>query len=294
MTARACVSVNSCPDAADAAASKTAATRIVFIGAARFNRFDDQLRHFGWMREHRHMARGQCDGLRVHRLRELPLEIRGNHPVIGGDHIPGRLRLPSRVGQFRAEGCAIGRPLRGGQNFSIREGQILGKVFQDPFRGHRQEPARVRPQLCTAGSRREFLAKLSHRLARSGRERRHIDEADDLRVVAAFADHGTAVRMADKNDRAIQARDCTLGRRDVVGQGGERILDGDRIQARLFEQRDHLGPARAVGPCAMDKDDRRLASLCDDQVREGSIRTRSTAATRRVFMRSPAGARPWW
>ncbi len=61
--------------------------------------------------------------------------------------------------------------------------------------------------------------------------------------------------MADKNDRAIQARDCTLGRRDVVGQGRERILDGDRIQARLLEQRDHLGPARSVGPCAMHEND---------------------------------------
>ncbi len=76
--------------------------------------------------------------------------------------------------------------------------------------------------------------------------------------------------MADKNDRAIQARDCTLGRRDIVGQGGERILDGDRFQARLFKQRNHLGPARAVGPCAVDKDDCRLASLRQDRVREGA------------------------
>src|ERR1700739_1493933 len=75
--------------------------------------------------------------------------------------------------------------------------------------------------------------------------------------------------MTDKNDLAIQARDCTLGRRDVVGQRSERILHRDCVQAGLFEQRDHLGPPRAVSPCAVDKDDRRLASLCDDQVREG-------------------------
>ena len=93
---------------------------------------------------------------------------------------------------------------------------------------------------------------------------------------AGLGDDGAAVGMADEQDRPVLERDRPLDGSDVVREGRQWILDRDDVQAGLFEDRDHLGPTRAVRPGTVDEDDvsdRRLRRVgCDGQDPAGPLR----------------------
>jgi len=187
MTARACASVNSWPR--DRAAASSAAASINFIETARF--FAASTISSPLPRDETALlrARRELGGLRLHVRSGTSAQIRRKSSVIGGDHVPGRLRLPRRVGQFRAEGCRRWSALRGGQKLSLRHRKSWAKFSGHPSSsssGTRPRPAATRHLREPA----EFLCR-APRPPRPHPERTPPHRRGRrLLVVAAFADHG--------------------------------------------------------------------------------------------------------
>ncbi len=194
------------------------------------------------------MARGQREGRRLHRLGKLALEIRLNHPVVRRDDVPRRFRLPGDVGDPCAEDRAVGGALRGEDQLLLGERQILREVLEHALHRHREIALGVRAHFRESGRRREVLAELTDRLADIWGEGRHVDQPGDLWIGAGLGDHHAAPRVADENDRPVLQRDGALRGGHVVGERSQRILHRHNVQPRLLEERNHLGPARSVGP----------------------------------------------
>jgi len=56
----------------------------------------DELSHVIWVRDHRHVAGRDFDGVGAHALGELPLGIGRDRLIVLGDQEPGRVRFPCR------------------------------------------------------------------------------------------------------------------------------------------------------------------------------------------------------
>src|SRR5208282_3547453 len=51
-----------------------------------------------------------------------------------------------------------------------------------------------------------------------------IDESNDVRVVARYGNNRAAITMAHEDRRSVLHRKHSLDRRDVIANGGERML----------------------------------------------------------------------
>src|SRR5882762_7467380 len=90
-----------------------------------------------------------------------------DHPVVGGDHLPGRLRLPCGIGDLGPEGRAIRGTLRRSENPALRFRQVLREIllgalvviFRKPPRAEGPCRGRGRPGAHRARTRRRKSAR---------------------------------------------------------------------------------------------------------------------------------------
>ena len=116
------------------------------------------------------------------------------------------------------------------------------------------ETSSVGPELAAQRSGRVRLADRIDRFTFPRRERRHVDQPDNLWVITRFGNHHAGVGMADQYYWSVLQRDDALRRRYIVGQRGQRILHRDYMKTLRLEKRNHPGPARSIRPGAVNED----------------------------------------
>ena len=89
------------------------------------------------------------------------------------------------------------------------------KVFANSSRRELQESELIRLQILKE-RRGMVIRKIDRRLALCRCERGHVDQASDSRVVPGLGHHGSAVRMSDKQERAVDKRDRSLHSGNIV------------------------------------------------------------------------------
>jgi len=107
-----------------------------YVGSIRVERGRgrrDELGNFLWLRDHRQMTRGQSESLGLHPLSRAALLVGCDHVVVRRNNKPTRTsvprRLPDRSPQDRPLGCALRRI----DQFFVRDGQVLPKMFENTF-----------------------------------------------------------------------------------------------------------------------------------------------------------------
>ncbi|MFK4535668.1 hypothetical protein ABIA00_003851 [Bradyrhizobium ottawaense] len=187
-------------------------------------------------------------------LGEEAFEIRIDGVVVLRHRVPARLRMPRSFRGAAGEDRRGGRPLHGIKLPGLLRLHAIGEIFQEGvFRKFC-----VAVALDDAGAHRagrELLRQRDEILIRIGRTCGDINEAGDLRIGADLADHRAAPGMRDQHGRSVLLGQRALGGLDRVRKRRQRILHGRDMQARGLEDRDHLRPARAVGPGAMHQHD---------------------------------------
>jgi hypothetical protein len=153
-----------------------------------------------------------------------------------------RLRLEERAG---------GLQLRRNQFGLFRRRQILSEVIFDALLRKQKEPARLRLYLIQSRRLGEGAADVTNGLSGVWCKRREVDQADHFWVVAGLGDHHTAIRMADKNRRAVLGRERPLRGCHVVGERGQWIADRGDPKAFCLQERCDLRPARVISKCTM-------------------------------------------
>jgi hypothetical protein len=69
--------------------------------------------------------------------------------------------------------------------------------------------------------------------------------------------------MSDHENRALLHVDDAVGGNDVVGEGAQGILNGESLQTPLRQERNDLGPARAIRKSSVHKHDGSDCHWCD-------------------------------
>jgi hypothetical protein len=75
-------------------------------------------------------------------------------------------------------------------------------------------------------------------------------------MVACFRDDGAAPRMTHQEDRALLHLDDPVDCFHIVAERAKRVLNGDCLQTFLGQVWNDLRPARSIGKCTVDKNDR--------------------------------------
>src|SRR5258708_5240176 len=107
------------------------------------------------------MTGRELDRLRLHRLGELALEVRLDHPVVGRDDVPRGLGLPGGVRNLAAQGGGVRGSLSRGQYSALLHGKILCEAFDDALGRDLEEARGVRPDFRASRSGGKFLAKVA-------------------------------------------------------------------------------------------------------------------------------------
>ena len=131
--------------------------------------------------------------------------------------------ITNQLGLFRQAGVEIAalratmecRTLRGRKHGLLGVGQVRREVLANSGRRELQEAELVLFQVLKEwwgiGTR-----KNERRFPLCRCERRNVDQASDFRVVPGLGDHGSAVRMSDKQEPPVYARDRSLHGGNVV------------------------------------------------------------------------------
>ncbi|MNE54208.1 hypothetical protein D3C80_1489720 [compost metagenome] len=106
------------------------------------------------------------------------------------------------------------------------------------------------------GGWRVLLGDAAGAFSGVGREGGDEDQGRDIGQVAGLGQHRPAVGMTDQNDRPFLLRHHLAHSFGVVGQRGQRHVDG--VQRGVAPPRqfgDHLAPVGGAAPEAVDEDD---------------------------------------
>ncbi len=190
---------------------------------------------------------------RVHSRRH-PLLVDAQDGLIRvADQIEGGARPPCRLAQRSAERGAVDRPLGCEQHRLLGRIDILREQRRDAGLRQFDETFRIGAHLAAERRGLELSEQRAGRLTGIGCEGVDIDEPRYLRIIARLADHGAGIAVADQHDVALGDRDGAAHRRHVGLEADQRELDGSHRHALRREHRDHFGPARTIGPCAMNQ-----------------------------------------
>ena len=180
---------------------------------------------------------------------------RWDHPVVGGNQVPARLRLPGRLAdgpaqRFDAPGdlrvCHEGCPFR---VYVAREGIGEPGLVQEQIAVLRRQDRGNRD------ARRWILDQGGHRLPSVRGKRGNVDQSHYLRIVARLGNHRATIGVADEDHGAGLRGHYPSCRLDVIGQRDRGILDhADRVTCLPQGPVDRF-PARAVHESAVDEND---------------------------------------
>src|SRR5262249_47343792 len=164
-----------------------------------------------------------------------PLSIRRDHLVFGGEYEPTGLCFPRRFSD------RTGWTLCAPRDLGIRHERGRVRIYvcgecRPKFGLVKEQESVLRWQ--NRGLRIAWLwirNQRVYRLSLVGSEGRYIHESGNLRVIACFSDHCTAIRVANQDNGAALVGNYSPSRCDIVAEGNGRILnDGDRVTV-LFQ-----------------------------------------------------------
>ncbi len=221
------------------------------------------------------MARRNLDRHRVHPLRELPLGIRGNRPVVPRDQVPGRQRLPGWRAHHLVQGGQRDRLLRGVHHARPGRVDVSREVVDEVVLREPAEAARVVEHVCKRRRGRAGREERAERLALVEAEGGDVDEPHDVRGLFAERGHDLpAVGVAGDDGGPVLELEHLAESRDVIRKRGERKLGRAHLEAFGLQAFDHAAPAGPVGPGSVDEDDVGAIAHCGDSFRSTNRRTR--------------------
>jgi hypothetical protein len=197
------------------------------------------------------MAARCLDDGRAGAARPFALCVGRDDVIVGGDHMPGRPRLPGRLRNLRLESRRRHGHLRDGKEGGIGGRQIL-REGAGKDRRIEEEEAVLR---WLHGRRAAAFDHAEQRFACVRHEGRDVDEARDILRFAGFGDDDAAIGMADKDRRPVLPREHALRGGNILGKSRQRVLNDAYREAAFGQDVGNTSPARPVGPGAMDEDD---------------------------------------
>src|SRR6202008_4542690 len=183
------------------------------------------------------------------------LGVGWNHPVLGSDHVPARLRPPGGFADRAANGPHAPR------NLGISHERSFFRVHVGCERSGKLRPVEEQKSVLREQYRRyrragrRVLNKRSHRLAFVWSEGSDVYEGGNLWMVSGFSDYRSPVRMANENCRSILRCKSSLGNCYVVLQRYCRILDDAHIVAVSLQDLIDALPASAIHKATVDQND---------------------------------------
>src|SRR5712692_3316132 len=166
------------------------------------NRFcggTDDIKHSFWLGKHRHVAAVEFTGGCPHALGEKALQIGMHGVVFFADDIPAWLRLPSGSSGFRVEQVGFGDALSRPNELLL----LLRKVSAEILRTLPTQPDTSIHDFDVG----EDVGALELGLLRLRRfigvrsERADVNQPNDAIIVSSAGDDGSAVGVADKDNR---------------------------------------------------------------------------------------------
>ena len=248
------------------------------------------------MGDHRDVAGRDLDGGGAHAGGELPLGIRREGLVVGGDQVPGRPRLPGRDAHRVPEGGHGQRLLHGVHHPGLHRVHVGGEVIDEVVLGQPAEAVRIGEQVRQRRGHWSLRQQPAQRFTLVKAERGDVDQSGDVRGVRAQGGHDLAAVgvPGDDGGAVLEVQDLAQPGH-VIGQRGQRELRCRDMVAVGLQALDDAAPARALGPCAVDENDIRsgvhlcgpfvVRSYCHLAARGRRRGIRSTTALRMPIAR---------
>ena len=211
--------------------------------------------HLLRMRHQREVAGVELDRGRVHALGEEALEVGIDGLVVLRHRVPGRLRVPRSLRGAAGEDRGGGRPLHGVELPGLLRLHAIGKIFQEGVFGELcvavvllTMPARTGP----AGNCFDSATKSSFGIGRACGD---VDEAGDLRVGPDWLITVPPQECATSTVGPSCSASARLVASTEFASDDSGFCTAVTFRPGSLQDRDHLGPARAVGPGAVHQHD---------------------------------------
>lgn len=205
------------------------------------------------------------DLLGVHSSGHHLLGIGVDAVVFGGDLVPRGLSLPGGLGDVVAKGRGNGGLLCNLHDKGLLAADVLAESLLEVVAVEPEVAVRVgRDAAFNTGGGGVLGGDAAGRLAGVGAKGSNVDKADDVGQVAGLSDDGTTVRVANKEDGAVDLANHLLGALDIVGERGEGHLHGLLLVAAGVHVDNDIGPVGGVAPEAVDVEDGRLGHVGKD------------------------------
>lgn len=196
----------------------------------------------------------QHQGLGAPSLCGLALNTGRNSLILRGHDVPVWFRAPCRRRDLVAETLDCKRALGRLHDIGFIRRDVLHEVLADPLEGQCDVSLAIWLDFGRRGRRRVVLP-VGERLTAVRRSGRDINKTLHLRMVAGLCNDSPPPRVTDEENRTFLHPNDPVGSRNIIRQRAERILNGDRFQSTLREQRNDLCPTRTVRESAMHKND---------------------------------------
>ncbi|MNT25178.1 hypothetical protein D3C72_1606850 [compost metagenome] len=175
--------------------------------------------------------------------------------VLARDLIPARLFAPSWGGDGVAEGPGQGRLLRHRHDQGFARRQVLTEALMELVGLDPQIAVAVGDQV-GGGGWRVLLGDAAGAFAGIRREGGDEDQGRDIGQIARLRQHRPAIGVPDQDDRSLLLSHHLAHPLGVVGQRGQRHVDGvQRAVASPRQFGDDLAPVGGAAPEAVDEDD---------------------------------------